>query len=41
MRERVALAAGTLTITAGRGGTGTLISVRLPSSEQSVRAISA
>jgi signal transduction histidine kinase len=35
------LAAGTLTITAGRAGTGTLINVRLPSSEQMARAISA
>jgi signal transduction histidine kinase len=41
MRERVALAAGTLTMTAGRAGTGTLINVRLPISEQPVRAISA
>jgi signal transduction histidine kinase len=41
MRERVALVAGTLTISAGRAGTGTLIDVRLPSSAPPVRAISA
>jgi signal transduction histidine kinase len=41
MRERVALVAGTLTISAGRAGTGTLIDVRLPSSEPPVRAVSA
>jgi signal transduction histidine kinase len=41
MRERVALVAGTLTISAGRTGTGTLIDVRLPSSEPPVRAVSA
>jgi signal transduction histidine kinase len=39
MRERVALAAGTLTISAGRGGTGTLIDVHLPCSEPPVRAV--
>jgi signal transduction histidine kinase len=41
MRERVALVAGTLTISAGRAGTGTRIDVRLPSSGPPVRVISA